>query len=120
MISMADEDMRRGDLLYENGNVQIRTNRARGAEEHDIWVGNYYFLFQRGVLREFAEVTDLARMRNALKNYDERLPFVLGDYRISEHEFALCLARARIVEFEEMLRQTHTTIEHFRNLSERM
>jgi len=114
------QDEREGELIYENNHVQIRATRVRGANEHDVWIGEHYFLFQRGCLREFAEVTDPARLRGGLRNYDPQIPFALDYYGVSEHEFALCLARARIEELKDMLRQTHSTVKAFRNFAERI
>ena len=95
--NMSNKDQRQGKPIYEDGKIEVRTY-FHDEEAHNLWVGDNYFLLQRGVLEEFVEKTPIERLSRVLDNYDPTLLMVLEESKISPEGLVLILARARINE----------------------
>lgn len=90
---------REGERIYYEGKVEVRTH-PRDPESHNVWVGDHYFLMQRGCLEQFAIRTPAHDLTFVFGNYNPIIPYVLDEERISPEGFALILARARLKEQE--------------------
>lgn len=90
---------REGLLIYKEGVVQINAF-PNDIEAHSVWIGDSYFLFQRGTLAELAERTPFSRIESFLDNYPKGSLDALKQVNVSPEQFALICTRARIKEEE--------------------
>ena len=86
-----------GELIYQEDKVRVNTF-PNDPEAHNVWIGDNYFLFPRGVLQQYAEKSWPQYMRENLNAFNRNITLVLDQERISPEGFALILARARLKE----------------------
>jgi len=94
------EYSREGELIYKEGKIEVR-NFPNGENEHNVYIGKHYFLFQRGVLEEIALRSSSENLVTKLNAYNPIIPVILEQNNISPAEFALTLARAKIIDSEK-------------------
>lgn len=82
-----------GKIIYNEGKIEVRTH-DRDPDAHNIWIGDNYFLFQRGCLEQFAIRTQACDLERALGNYNPSIPYVLKQERVTPESFALVLSHA--------------------------
>ncbi|MEK6855714.1 MAG: hypothetical protein AABX66_01000 [Nanoarchaeota archaeon] len=104
---MVEFNVTEGKTLYKEGKIEVRYFK-NSFDEHNVWIDNTCFLLQRGCLEEFALKTHSARLEQCLRTYDETLPYILRENKISPETFALILARAKISELEVELRDARS------------
>lgn len=113
---MGKDDERAGKPIYKEGKVEIRTS-PDDIDSHSVWVGDQYFLFQRGCLEQFATITPREGLERSLSNYNPLIPHVLKKESVSPEVFALILARARIKELDTQLSDAYNRM---RNLNDKL
>ena len=95
------EFIREGKLIYQEGCVEVRTF-PDNPSAHNVYIGDGenedYFLFQRGILREFAEDIPVREIPTKLQNYDWKITQAIERRGMTPEEFVLILARARLNE----------------------
>lgn len=106
---MSENQARQGEPIYAEGNVEIRTF-PNAPDEHSIWIGEDYFVLQRGCLDQFALSTRPSNLEHALGNYDSMIPYSLKKAKVSPTEFALILARAKAKELRDEVNEAYSEI----------
>jgi hypothetical protein len=107
---MWESEEREGKPVYKEGPVEIRTFPNGGPDEHNVWIGENYFLFQRGILDEISIRTNPQRLEEKLDAYDYRINCVLKQEKITPQGFGLILAHASISELNKKLREAYDQI----------
>jgi len=96
-------DEREGKPIYVEGKIEVRTHEM-DPEAHNVWIGDNYFLFQRGCIEQFAERTPTINLRSSLRNYNFHVLHALDIEKVSLEHFALVLSKALEKEREDLAR----------------
>lgn len=113
---MGENKDREGELIYAERNVEIRTF-PNAPDEHSVWIGEAYFVLQRGYLDQFALSTWPSELERALENYDSLIPYALKKAKVSPTEFALILARAKAKELQDEVTEARGEIQNLESLA---
>ena len=113
---MSEDQDRQGEPIYAEGKVEIRTF-PNAPDEHSVWIGEDYFVLQRGCLDQFALSTLPSNLEHALDNYDSMIPYALKKAKVSPTEFALILARAKAKELQDEVSAAYSEIRNLEDLA---
>ena len=112
-----NQNERPGEPIYTEGPIEIRYFPNSNFDEHNVWIGKNYFLFQRGCLEHFAINTLHNRLSEALNNYDAMITHSLKEAKITPTEFALILARARAKELQDEVSASYGQIRNLEDIA---
>ena len=104
---MNDGNEREGRFIYKEGKVEVRTHLT-DPEAHSVWIGDDYFVFMRGCLDQYAVKTESKNLEMGLKTYNSMINNALKQEGISSETFALILARAKIEELSDQVRDAYS------------
>ena len=91
---------REGDRIHMEAGVEVRSY-PDDANAHNVWIGEDYYFFARGILKQYAERTLPSDIEKNLANYNQEIPGSLERIGLSACGLALILARVDIKQHEQ-------------------
>jgi len=83
-------------VLYERDGIKIQP-LERSPEDHELIINRgkeIYLLLQRGILKEFAELTSAHGLLDKINNFDSTFAYALSEADLDEYDIHLAICRA--------------------------
>ena len=94
---MTEEYLREGEIIYQEGKIEIRTFPG-GIDEHNIYIGDNYFLFPRGILKELSETTSQREIITKLNAFNPCIFSALKQNNLTSETLRTSFQKAETLE----------------------